>query len=68
MQTHPEKYSKGVVQAARDIVKQEGVGYLLAGLGNDCSLHCSFPVFIFEFLPPFHLQAPLSLVTDLREH
>eukprot|EP01032_Pedospumella_encystans_P015584 gene15584-17812_t len=33
MQTHPEKYSKGVVQAARDIVKQEGVGYLLAGLG-----------------------------------
>lgn len=33
MQTHPEKYSQGVIQAANDIVKQEGVGYLLAGLG-----------------------------------
>lgn len=38
MQTNPEKYSKGVLQAAKDIVKQEGVGYLLAGLGDNSNL------------------------------
>eukprot|EP01038_Epipyxis_sp_PR26KG_P014288 gene14288-19168_t len=33
MQTDPEKYSKGVLQAAKDIVAAEGVGFLLSGLG-----------------------------------
>jgi hypothetical protein len=34
MQTNPEKYTKGMISAARDIVKQEGIGFLLAGLGK----------------------------------
>ena len=33
MQTNPEKYDKGVLAAASDIIKTEGVGFLLAGLG-----------------------------------
>jgi len=33
MQTEPEKYNHGVLHAAKEIVSQEGVGYLLAGLG-----------------------------------
>jgi solute carrier family 25 phosphate transporter 3 len=33
MQTFPAKYSKGVLAAARDIVKTEGVAFLLTGLG-----------------------------------
>jgi len=33
MQQNPEKYSKGVIAAAKDIVATEGVGFLLAGLG-----------------------------------
>lgn len=34
MQTDPEQYTKGVFSAAKDIVAKEGVGYLLAGLGE----------------------------------
>lgn len=49
MQTHPEKYSHGVVQAARDIVKQEGVGYLLAGLGN-LFTPVTLLTFLFDYL------------------
>lgn len=64
MQTHPEKYSKGVVQAARDIVKQEGVGYLLAGLGNNMSTLIAVRPIVSH---SFQLQAQLSLVTDSRE-
>eukprot|EP01036_Dinobryon_divergens_P061155 gene61155-81527_t len=33
MQTDPKKYNSGVVQAAKDIISQEGVLFLLAGLG-----------------------------------
>lgn len=33
MQAFPEKYSKGLFQAARDIISSEGVFFLLAGLG-----------------------------------
>jgi solute carrier family 25 (mitochondrial phosphate transporter), member 3 len=33
MQTNPEKYTKGVISAAKDIIANEGVGVLLAGLG-----------------------------------
>ena len=33
MQAFPEKYDKGVLAAARDIVKEEGLSYLLTGLG-----------------------------------
>jgi solute carrier family 25 phosphate transporter 3 len=33
MQQNPEKYSKGVIAAAKDIVATEGLGFLLAGLG-----------------------------------
>jgi solute carrier family 25 phosphate transporter 3 len=33
MQTDPEKYNKGVIQAAQDIIKLEGVSFLLSGLG-----------------------------------
>jgi hypothetical protein len=33
MQTEPERYTKGVIHAAKEIVSQEGIGYLLAGLG-----------------------------------
>lgn len=33
MQQFPEKYTKGVLAAASDIVSTEGVGFLLAGLG-----------------------------------
>lgn len=33
MQSFPEKYNKGVLAAARDIVKEEGMAYLLTGLG-----------------------------------
>lgn len=32
MQTSPEKYNKGVIQAARDIIATEGPAFLLAGL------------------------------------
>ena len=35
MQTNPEKYNQGMLKAARDIVATDGVGVLLAGLGND---------------------------------
>ena len=34
MQTEPERYSNGVVQAAKDIIAVEGLGFLLAGLGK----------------------------------
>lgn len=34
MQTNPEKYSKGVLAAAKDIVKTEGAAFLLSGLGE----------------------------------
>lgn len=34
MQTSPEKYTKGVLAAAKSIVAEEGVGILLAGLGE----------------------------------
>lgn len=33
MQTNPERFNKGVVHAAGDIISKEGVGFLLAGLG-----------------------------------
>jgi solute carrier family 25 phosphate transporter 3 len=33
MQSDPEKYTQGVIQAAKDIVRVEGLGFLLAGLG-----------------------------------
>jgi solute carrier family 25 (mitochondrial phosphate transporter), member 3 len=33
MQTFPDRYTKGVLQAAADIVKTEGVAFLLTGLG-----------------------------------
>ena len=35
MQTSPEKYTQGVIQAAKDIIKTEGLGFLLSGLGNN---------------------------------
>jgi hypothetical protein len=35
MQTEPERYTKGVIHAAKEIVSQEGIGYLLAGLGRN---------------------------------
>ncbi len=34
MQTSPEKYKNGVIHAATDIIRTEGVGFLFAGLGN----------------------------------
>ena len=34
MQTFPEKYDKGVLHAAREIIGTEGIGFLLAGLGS----------------------------------
>jgi hypothetical protein len=34
MQTNPEKYTKGVLAAASDIVKTEGAAFLLSGLGK----------------------------------
>jgi hypothetical protein len=34
MQTDPEHYSHGVLNAAKDIVSKEGIGILLAGLGE----------------------------------
>jgi hypothetical protein len=34
MQTNPEKYTKGVLAAASDIVKTEGAAFLLSGLGE----------------------------------
>lgn len=33
MQTDPEKYTKGVLAAAKDIIKTEGALFLLSGLG-----------------------------------
>ena len=33
MQTDPDQYKKGVVSAANDIIKAEGIMFLLAGLG-----------------------------------
>ena len=33
MQTNPEKYTKGVMSAAKDIVAEEGALFLLSGLG-----------------------------------
>lgn len=33
MQQDPEKYNSGVINAARKIVSEEGIGFLLAGLG-----------------------------------
>lgn len=33
IQTSPEKYNKGLISAAKEIIKEEGVGFLLAGLG-----------------------------------
>ena len=38
MQTNPEKYSEGVLAAAKDIVKTEGAAFLLSGLG-ECKNH-----------------------------
>jgi hypothetical protein len=32
-QTNPEKYAKGVLSAAKDIVATEGASFLLSGLG-----------------------------------
>ena len=34
MQTDPEKYTKGVLAAAQDIIKTEGALFLLSGLGT----------------------------------
>jgi hypothetical protein len=34
MQTNPEKYKNGVFSAAKDIIRTEGVLFLLAGLGE----------------------------------
>ena len=34
MQTDPEKYTKGVLSAAKDIVATEGATFLLSGLGE----------------------------------
>lgn len=34
MQTQPEKYTKGVLAAAKDIVATEGAAFLLSGLGD----------------------------------
>lgn len=33
MQSFPEKYNKGVLNAAKDIITTEGISFLLAGLG-----------------------------------
>ena len=33
MQAFPEKYSKGVVHATRQIIRTEGIAFLLTGLG-----------------------------------
>ena len=33
IQTYPDRYTQGVLRAARDIVRTEGVGFLLTGLG-----------------------------------
>jgi solute carrier family 25 phosphate transporter 3 len=33
MQSFPEKYNKGALAAAKDIIATEGAGFLLAGLG-----------------------------------
>ena len=32
MQTNPEKYNKGMIAAAKDIIKTEGIAFLLTGL------------------------------------
>ena len=34
MQQNPERYNGGVIQAAKDIVMEEGPMFLLSGLGN----------------------------------
>lgn len=34
MQTSPDLYKDGVMKATRDIIAAEGVGVLLAGLGE----------------------------------
>ena len=43
MQTSPEKYNKGMLHAAKDIISTEGAGFLLAGLGN------WYPYFIYRY-------------------
>ena len=40
MQTQPEKYSKGVLAAAKDIVATEGAAFLLSGLGERVDEDC----------------------------
>ena len=47
MQTNPEKYSKGVFAAAKDIVKTEGAAFLLSGLGE----HKNHSVTTFNVFP-----------------
>lgn len=34
MQQEPDRYYNGVFQAAKDIVAEEGIGFLLAGIGT----------------------------------
>jgi hypothetical protein len=47
MQTSPEKYNKGMLHAASDIIKTEGISFLLAGLGGFLRLLLFFLVFLF---------------------
>jgi hypothetical protein len=43
MQTNPERYNKGMLHAASDIIKTEGISFLLAGLGK-----ISFSLLLFS--------------------
>jgi uncharacterized protein (DUF362 family) len=45
MQTNPQKFTLGVLQAAKDIVASDGVGVLLTGLG-ECAV-CVIPSTVY---------------------
>ena len=38
MQSQPEKYTKGVLAAAKDIVATEGAAFLLSGFGRQVKM------------------------------
>lgn len=56
MQTNPEKYSKGVLAAAKDIVKTEGAAFLLSGLGENKYHSVTTPGVFWTLFAPFLVE------------
>jgi hypothetical protein len=63
MQTFPEKYAQGMIRAAKDIIATEGIGFLLAGLGDQSSFLTYYAAY---HISPTHQQGLLSLDMVLK--